>query len=79
MDFELEELLININNSDPFEEDFPPQSGISDDNVAERTTESSKANELKRSVTLLMDTIKGLLDLTNPYLKKFEEEHPGVG
>ncbi|POS85733.1 hypothetical protein EPUL_003161, partial [Erysiphe pulchra] len=26
-----------------------------------------------------MDAIKGLLDLTNPYPKKLEEEHPVVG
>lgn len=25
-----------------------------------------------------MDAIKDLLDLTNPYLKKLEEDHPGV-
>ncbi|KHJ33276.1 putative effector protein [Erysiphe necator] len=79
MDVEPEELSINTINSDPFEEDFPPLSGISNANVAKSTTESSKINEENRSATLLMDAIKGLLDLTNPYLKKLEEEHPGIG
>lgn len=79
MDVEPKELSINTINSDPFEEDFPPLPGISDVNVAKSTTESSKINEENRSATLLMDAIKGLLDLTNPYFKKMEEEHPGIG
>ncbi|POS84300.1 hypothetical protein EPUL_005308 [Erysiphe pulchra] len=79
MDVEPAELPINTISSDPFEEEFPPLPGFSDDNAAKNTTECGKINVKNRSVTLLMDAIKGLLDLTNPYLKELEEEHPGIG
>lgn len=79
MDVVSEESSSNVVNTDKFEEDFPRLTGSSGDNSTTCNPMNSNTDETKQSVTSLMDAIKGLLDLTNPYLKKLEEDHPGVG
>ncbi|KHJ36239.1 putative effector protein [Erysiphe necator] len=68
-------------NTDPFDEDFPPLTGVSELNAVKITQNEDNVNETKKkkNATSLMDAIKSLLDLTNPFLQKLEEDHPGVG
>lgn len=79
MDVESEETQINFDDTDPFEEEFPPLSKVIDDKSSKSNIERDCRNATKHNTTSLMDAIKGLLDLTNPYLKNLEVEHPGVG
>ncbi|KHJ35584.1 hypothetical protein EV44_g4126 [Erysiphe necator] len=70
----------NTINTDPLE-DFPPLTGVSELNAVKITQNEDNVNETKKkkNATSLMDAIKSLLDLTNPFLKKLEEDHPRVG
>ncbi|POS85863.1 hypothetical protein EPUL_004034 [Erysiphe pulchra] len=66
MDVQTGESPNNIINTDLFDEDFPPLTGVSDFIAAKSTQNDGNINETKKNVTSLMDAIK-------------EEDHPGVG
>ncbi|KHJ30250.1 hypothetical protein EV44_g3954 [Erysiphe necator] len=67
-------------NADPFAEELPTPS-IAPDTAVATTLNLTHGQDVKdnHNAASLMDTIKGLLDLTNDYLKNLEAHHPGVG
>lgn len=65
--------------TDPLDENFPPLTGVSDFNAAKSTHNEDSVKETKKNAPSLMDANKIPLDLTNPFIKKLEEDHPGIG
>ncbi|RKF81070.1 putative effector protein, partial [Golovinomyces cichoracearum] len=68
-------------DDDHIREDFPALSGSTQtpNNVETPSLSLNSGGESQESAASLTELIKGLLDLTNDYLKNLEAQHPGIG
>lgn len=68
-------------SEDPFAEEpqSPSQVLLTQPVTRPPTPKSQDKDDKKGGAAPLMVAIKGLLDLTNDYLQRLEEQHPGVG
>ncbi|POS87688.1 hypothetical protein EPUL_000497 [Erysiphe pulchra] len=58
---------------------LPPKESTIEINSSIASPISHVEDDKKNGIAPLMAAIKGLLDLTNDYLQKLEEKHPGIG
>ncbi|KHJ32299.1 hypothetical protein EV44_g4330 [Erysiphe necator] len=79
MEVNTDDELAEDSNLDPFTEEFPSLSGTKQTTCPLTPGRvQSHGNKNNQNAANLMDSIKGLLDLTDDYLRNLESQHPGV-